>query len=391
MRLIDTNVLIDYPSIVQQEDIAISWQVLEELDKIKITQGERAKKARIAIKAIKSKIDEKEDSIQFVDCGYGDSVDNLLYKYCADEDWTLVTNDINLQIKCIASGVNFEPYLIDNEIYTGILRLYLPVDNEIVCKLYSGDFSDIKLFENQYVLIYEDNEVKDILVYRNNTLNKISRNSIKISYDKDIYARNPEQYCLIDALYSDSTIIYAGGQYGSGKTFVLTSYAIQQLEKGKINKIVYVPNNSQTENSMELGYLPGSMLEKISPYLVTLIDIIGQQQVLQLYESGQLEILPISVARGRNIEDAIIMVNEAQNLTEDHVKLLVARCGENTRIFFDGDIKQADANVFRQKSGLKLLTKLRFSDEYSNLFAAVRLEQIERSKTAQAAGYLDEL
>ena len=391
MRLIDTNVLIDYPSIVQQEDIAISWQVLEELDKIKITQGERAKKARIAIKAIKSKIDEKEDSIQFVDCGYGDSVDNLLYKYCADEDWTLVTNDINLQIKCIASGVDFEPYLIDNEIYTGILRLYLPIDNEIVCKLYSGDFSDIKLFENQYVLIYEDNEVKDILVYRNNTLNKISRNSIKISYDKDIYARNPEQYCLIDALYSDSTIIYAGGQYGSGKTFVLTSYAIQQLEKGKINKIVYVPNNSQTENSMELGYLPGSMLEKISPYLGTLIDIIGQQEVLQLYESGQLEILPISVARGRNIEDAIIMVNEAQNLTEDHVKLLIARCGENTRIFFDGDIKQADANVFRQKSGLKLLTKLRFSDEYSNLFAAVRLEQIERSKTAQAAGYLDEL
>ena len=73
------------------------------------------------------------------------------------------------------------------------------------------------------------------------------------------------------------------------------------------------------------------------------------------------------------------------------MKLLVARCGENTRIFFDGDIKQADANVFRQKSGLKLLTKLRFSDEYSDLFAAVRLEQIERSKTAQAAGYLDEL
>lgn len=75
-------------------------------------------------------------------------------------------------------------------------------------------------------MIYEDNEVKDILVYRNNTLNKISRNSIKISYDKDIYARNPEQYCLIDALYSDSTIIYAGGTYGSGKTYVLTSYAI---------------------------------------------------------------------------------------------------------------------------------------------------------------------
>ena len=133
------------------------------------------------------------------------------------------------------------------------------------------------------------------------------------------------------------------------------------------------------------------MLEKISPYLGTLIDIIGQQEVLQLYESGQLEILPISVARGRNIEDAIIIANEAQNLTEDHVKLLISRCSKNTRIFFDGDIKQADSNIFRQKSGLKLLTKLRFSKEFSNLFSAVKLESIERSKTAQCAQYLDEL
>lgn len=72
--------------------------------------------------------------------------------------------------------------------------------------------------------------------------------------------------------------------------------------------------------------------------------------------------MPISLARGRNIEDSIILVNEAQNLTEEHIKLLVARCGKGTRIFFDGDIKQADSNIFRQKSGLKLLTKLRFSE-----------------------------
>ena len=104
-----------------------------------------------------------------------------------------------------------------------------------------------------------------------------------------------------------------------------------------------------------------------------------------MYEKGQLELLPISIARGRSFDNSIILVNEAQNLTEDHVKLLVARCGENTRIFFDGDIKQADANVFRQKSGLKLLTKLRFSKEFSNLFSAVKLESIERSKTAQCA------
>ena len=90
---------------------------------------------------------------------------------------------------------------------------------------------------------------------------------------------------------------------------------------------------------MELGIMPGEIYDKILPYLGTLIDIIGQQQVIQLYENGQLEILPMSIARGRSFEKSIILVNEAQNLTEDHVKLLIARCGEGTRIFFDGDIK----------------------------------------------------
>ena len=97
--VLDTNVLLDSPEALfsfDDNDVVIPSTVLEELDKIKVTQGERAKKARIAIKAIKNRIDEREDSIQFVDCGYGDSVDNLLYRYCADEDWTLVTNDINL-------------------------------------------------------------------------------------------------------------------------------------------------------------------------------------------------------------------------------------------------------------------------------------------------------
>lgn len=121
-----------------------------------------------------------------------------------------------------------------------------------------------------------------------------------------------------------------------------------------------------------------------------LCDHLSKQQVIQLYQNEQLELMPISLARGRNIEDSIILVNEAQNLTEEHIKLLVARCGKGTRIFFDGDIKQADSNIFRQKSGLKLLTKLRFSEQYGDLFSAVKLKTIERSKTAQAAQFLDE-
>ena len=103
----------------------------------------------------------------------------------------------------------------------------------------------------------------------------------------------------------------------------------------------------------------------------------------------ELEIVPLAYIRGRSFQDSIIIVNEAQNLTEDHLKLLIARCGEGTRILFDGDIKQADSQLFRNKNGLKLLMSLRKSSIFSKIFATVNLTSIERSLTAQAADYLD--
>lgn len=108
-------------------------------------------------------------------------------------------------------------------------------------------------------------------------------------------------------------------------------------------------------------------------------------------DNGELEIVPMGYARGRSFDNSIIIVNEAQNLTDEHIKLLIARCGDNSRIFLDGDLKQTDSSLFKDKNGLKLLLKLADSEEYAPYFATVRLNKIERSKTAQAAGYLDEL
>ena len=426
MNIIDTNVLIDYPSILRADmEIGIAWSVLEELDRIKIQTGERARKARIVSRELRQTLDslaglqksesgkeretekekytkekkkEKESTtysdIKFINMEeYKEySVDDQLLYLCVNKGYTLITNDINLQVKCIALHVDYKAYNYNDDIYTGILRLHIPEDNDIICKVYSNEVNNLTLYENQYIIIIgEDDEVKDILVYRNGSIGPINYNNIELEYEKPITPRNIEQKCLMDALNSEATIVYAGGTYGTGKSYLLTSYALRQLQTGKINKIVYVPNNSQNENTMELGQLPGEMLPKILPYLGTLCDIVGQQQVIQMYENGELELLPMAIARGRNFENSILLINEAQNLTEEHVKLLIARCGEGTRIFFDGDIKQADANIFRQKSGLKLLTKLRFSEEFASLFSAVKLEHIERSKTAQAAAFLDEL
>lgn len=163
------------------------------------------------------------------------------------------------------------------------------------------------------------------------------------------------------------------------------------MEKERIKKIVYIPNNSYVENSMELGFLPGSDFEKLTPSIGPLIDLIGIDAVQDMISREQLEIVPTGFIRGRSFEDSIVIVNEAQNLTEDHIKLLIARCGEGTRILFDGDYKQADSFIFRNRNGLKLLLNLRKSPFYAKMFSTVKLVITERSSTAQAAEYLDQL
>ena len=171
----------------------------------------------------------------------------------------------------------------------------------------------------------------------------------------------------------------------------MNNFAIQELEKGKIKKIVYVPNNSYTENTIELGALPGELLDKTVGQIGPLIDLVGIDQVQDWIKTEQLEVVPMSFVRGRSFQDSIIIVNEAQNLTEDHIKLLVARCGTGSRILFDGDYKQADSDLFRNKNGLKLLLQLRKSPVFSKIFAVVKLKTIERSLIAQSSAYLDSL
>ena len=187
------------------------------------------------------------------------------------------------------------------------------------------------------------------------------------------------------------SILAATGEYGTGKSFLLTTFALHQLDKGKIDKIVYVPNNSIVENTRELGTLPGTTTDKELIYMGPILDIVGEDRARDMIERNQIEIVPISVMRGRSFNNSIVLINEAQNLTTEHIKLLIARCGTNTRIFFDGDIKQSDSSVFKNRSGLKLLLHLSQSEEYAKIFGTVRLNSIERSKTAQASAYLDNL
>lgn len=368
MKLVDTNVLLDYPRIIENyDDIVLHISVLKELDNLKNKNQEVGKKARKAsnlIFANKNKITFNKDVIR------DDYVDDVLIYLAKKNKYIIVSNDINMLIKCEFENIESMIYSYPSDNYNGITRLEANRDNETIARIYEGGPCNLSLHENEYVFIYDENNV-DIFKNKKNELIKCPYLAIdQTEYNEKVKPRNPEQRALIYTLLDkDNTIVFATGNYGTGKSYLLYSFALHELAKGSIEKIVIVPNNAQNENTRELGTLPGDMFSKEIVYMGQIIDIIGDSiEVERLYNDGLIEIMPIAVARGRNLENCIVIVNEAQNLTDDHIKLLIARCAEGTRIFFDGDVKQTDAKVFRDKNGLKLLTKLKDSKNIAIYF-----------------------
>lgn len=399
MYLIDTNVLLDYPSVLSRyrDNILLSIRVIEELDNLKNSlSSELAYKARRATYLIR---EEKNISFDF-ETYQGYSTDNALLEILKnrEDETTLVTNDLNLLLKCEAHNLKGIAYKEIDTDYTGINYLLEDCDDTLYSegleKVLSSRTTPMPMKENEFLIIKQANtdELLSVMRLKNGKLELIRDTFIKTKFDHTVVPRNTEQQCLMTLLNdADISIIAATGEYGTGKSYLLTTFALQELEKGHISKIVYVPNNSIVENSRELGLLPGDTIDKELVYMGPILDLIGAAYAREMNVKGEIEVVPLAVMRGRSFSNAIVIVNEAQNLTMEHVKLLIARCGEGTRIFFDGDIKQTDSSVFKNKNGLKGLLKLADSEEFAPLFGTVRLNSIERSKTAQASSYLDKL
>ena len=394
-KIVDTNILLNYPHILEEPDLIISTDVLKELDGLKLnSNSEVAFQARRAAVLISKKLNELQfdSSLDEAPMKVDDKLIELTKSYAGE----LITNDVYLKLKAHANNIRTNGYG-GNEDYIGVK--YWKVDLED-----NKDREDLEnIFENQiipdrfslkenefFIAIDEEKNVLGMFCNRDEKLENITPKAIKNKWINKITPRNPEQVCLVNALYSPATILYAGGPQGAGKSYLLNNYALSQLEKGEIRKIVYIPNNAYVKDSMELGYLPGNSIEKATPLIGPLVDLIGMDEVNRMLSNEQLEVVPLAYLRGRNFDDAIIIVNEAQNLSPNHIKLLIGRVGNNSRIFLDGSLQQIDSDLFKNKNGLRSLLKLADSPYASN-FITIRLRKVERSKTAQIADYLDEV
>lgn len=142
----------------------------------------------------------------------------------------------------------------------------------------------------------------------------------------------------------ESTVIFGIGPAGTGKTYLAMAKAVQALQAKEINRIILT--RPAVEAGEKLGYLPGSLNEKIDPYLRPLYDalhdMIEPESIPQLMASGTIEVAPLAYMRGRTLNDAFIILDEAQNTTAEQMKMFLTRLGFNSKIVVTGDITQID-------------------------------------------------
>lgn len=174
----------------------------------------------------------------------------------------------------------------------------------------------------------------------------------KTVHGKLIYPKTIGQRYLYKCMATND-IVFASGVAGTGKTYLAVAYAANLLKKGEISKLILT--RPAVEAGESLGFLPGDLKEKVDPYLRPLYDalhdMLGAEQVQKLLEKEVIEIAPLAYMRGRTLNNAFIILDEAQNTTKAQMKMFLTRMGFHSKIVITGDITQIDL-IQKSASGL---------------------------------------
>ena len=169
---------------------------------------------------------------------------------------------------------------------------------------------------------------------------------------QNVIGKSIMQNHYIEAL-NKNKIIFATGPAGTGKTFLAVAAAVSQLMKNKFNKIIL--SRPAMEAGERLGFLPGDLKEKVDPYLRplfdSLYDLLSSETVDRMIFNNEIEIAPLAFMRGRTLNNAFVILDEAQNATHTQIKMFLTRFGKNSRMVVTGDPSQTDL-VKREDSGL---------------------------------------
>ena len=272
--------------------------------------------------------------------------------------------------------------------YTGYREIRLT--DEQFNQMYAfGKIDGYEFLENEYLIAQnEKGQILDKLVCRNGKLEEVRFTTFKNMYTGALKPRNEHQEIAFHMLKDKGTTVkLITGTWGTGKTLALVVAALDAVQKGEYEKIVWVRNNVQVKDTDNLGALPGDAYDKMLPYLGPFCDHVGGEEgVKLLIERGQMEVIPLGFLRGRSIRNAIIICSEAENLTKEHLQLLMGRVDEGSALWIDGDVRQRDRVAFEKSKGLEVMID-RLKGE--PLFGYVHLVKSERSATARLADKLN--
>ena len=311
----------------------------------------------------------------------------------------LVTRDINMRVKCDSLEIITEDYATnkvvtdEKHLFTG-LKKHL-VDDQLIDQFYNGehiffDKNEGKFFANQFVmLVSNSNEKKTALarfISHESKLEKVSESQEALW---GLKPRNKEQVFAINLLNDpEIPIVTLVGKAGCGKTLLAIAAGLDQVLEKRMFKKLIVSRPIQPLGK-DIGYLPGTMEEKMKPWLMPIQDNIdfllnGESKSMEMFfEDGTIQIEALTYIRGRSISNAFIIIDEAQNLTIHELKTIITRVGENTKIVLTGDIEQIDSVYLDATSNGLSYAVEKFKQH--GLAGHVTLVKGERSKVATLA------
>ena len=386
--VVDTNVIINDPNIVKKLDgrVFVPTTVLSELDKHKHGHSEKAR----SVREFARYIERNQDKVWFHNSekyeGTADEKITASAQSLSDMyDVTMVTNDILMGVLARAKSLKVERYEVTEAsadvLYKGILTGQ-------AAELAKGVHNKFKMRNlNQYLVCHDG-------IY------KTTKNGPeKIGKDFSLWGithRNVEQRCALDALLDDKIkLVTLTGKAGTGKTLLAIAAGLEAV----INKRTYkkmIVARPVIPMGQDLGYLPGDLNEKLSPWMQPIMDNIeflfdnqgkkSRNAWADLQNEGLLKMEALSYIRGRSIPNEFIIIDEAQNLTKHEVKTIISRAGEGTKIVLTGDIYQIDnPKVDSMSNGLSYLID-KFKDQ--SIAAHIHFSKCERSELAELASEL---
>ena len=429
--VLDTNVILHDATCIhhfEDNEVVIPISVLEELDQFKRGNEQIHFNARDFLRSLDdlstgaddSELKEGDGKIRVVinhdwhpdvEASFQDDcpdhrIINCAYKLHIDNpsrEIILVTKDTNMRLKSRSLGLSAEDYSRDSiedvsQVYTGSRLIENVVSYEIdtIYASYGVEIEGVTAIKdpmaNENFILR--NGQKSVLAAFDPFENKIVRVDKPMAYG--IKPRNAEQSFALHMLLDNRIqLVTLSGKAGTGKTLLALAAA---LEKRSDFRQIFLARPIVPLSNRDLGFLPGDIQSKLDPYMQPLFDnlsVIRHQfkpndkrsiKINEMLEHDKLLITPLAYIRGRSLQKAFFIVDEAQNLTPHEVKTVITRAGEGTKVIFTGDIYQIDHPYLDKRSnGLTYLISRMKGQE---VFAHINLEKGERSELAELASNL---